>query len=74
MINLVQGRQVFTNGKLTDKMMLINLPSAAKTSAIRPKSASKSGGPTTHEQIVKRAKRGVKILGQLWHEWPGKMN
>ena len=65
---------MFTIGRLTDIMMLINLPSAAKTSAIWPKSASKSGGPTIHEQIVKMAKRGVNILGQLWHEWPGEMN
>ena len=53
---------MFTIGRLTDQMMLIKLPSSAKTSDIWPKSASKSGGPTTHEHIIKIAKSGVNIL------------
>ena len=38
------------------------LLSSAKTSDMCPKSASKSGGHTTHEHIIKIAKSGVDIL------------
>ena len=54
-------------------MMLINLPSSAKTSLSRPRSSSKPGSPTTHEQIVKRDRKRVNIFEAVLARWPGKM-
>ena len=55
------------------KIMLINLPSSAKTSLSRPRSSSKPGSPTTHEQIVKRDRKRVNIFEAVLARWPGKM-